>query len=455
MSNTKTVAAVVVAAIVIVAAVAVVVLSNDDEVGVSGEAVAKQLQIRGNVNDDYTIDDKDMELMEKILAKELDPTPLADVNNDGEVNETDKQLLQDLIDRKPGTQVYVLCLDRLGNDITVQVTYPLRNVVTTHTNIQLPVLSVNGGKYMAGYFNSGYKVAESSISENAVDLGGTSREISDAAWANFTALDASVEGGIGALLAATDGIAQITDAREADLNAAGIPMITYESADAMTELNAALTIGFLFGGDCEAMGLKYAQAGWDVVDKVNDVIGGYSDSEKTSYICCNMYIYICQNDSTFNSSPATVGGVPYYTINSEFATKYVGSSSKPMDSTEALSNFKDIGCIINIRSMDWGIDAEAMKETIINNWDHQNKAGPSVEFFKGFEDRLMYIDNLLPGGAKLAYMAHAFYSDKFSEEWADSVLQSYIDMGCETLKGQTLDTIPAYIDYEDYLAAIA
>ena len=37
-------------------------------------------------------------------------------------------------------------------------------------------------------------------------------------------------------------------------------------------------------------------------------------------------------------------------------------------------------------------------------------------------------------------------------EWADGVLQEFIDLGTEPLNGQTMDTIPAYIDYADYQA---
>jgi hypothetical protein len=68
--------------------------------------------------------------------------------------------------------------------------------------------------------------------------------------------------------------------------------------------------------------------------------------------------------------------------------------------------------------------------------------------FVGFLDKLVYIDNLLPGAVKLAYMAHAMYGDHFSREWADGILQEYIDMGTPPLKGQNLDTVLAYIDKE-------
>ena len=89
---------------------------------------------------------------------------------------------------------------------------------------------------------------------------------------------------------------------------------------------------------------------------------------------------------------------------------------------------------------------------IIDTWDHSNSGVSSRQYFKDFEDKLVYVNNLLPGGAKLAYMAHAMYGEDFSREWADSVLQAYIDCGTSPLSGQTLDTVLALITFDDYKA---
>ena len=78
-------------------------------------SVDSKLLIRGNVNDDYTIDGDDMSLLEDVMNgdKKLSDYPYADIDADGNVNETDKALLQDLIDRKAGTVVYIDCLDNM------------------------------------------------------------------------------------------------------------------------------------------------------------------------------------------------------------------------------------------------------------------------------------------------------------------------------------------------------
>ncbi len=453
--QTTMVIAVALVAVIIVAAAGVMLVGNDSSE--SDAAIASKLQIRGNANDDHTIDAQDMAILDDILAgkKEKKDYPLADVNGDGDVNNEDKKLLQDLIDRKAGTTVYVLCIDRSGNDTTVPCTYPLRNVVTFATNAQLPALYANGGQYIAGYFSTTYKTAENSINKDATFLDGTERRLSDAAWKNFTTLAGKLNNDIGAFITDYSAVSHITDLRADDLKAAGIPLIIYKSADAKAEITTVLTLGFLFGGECEKMSVDYAQKSWNVFNQIDKKVGGLKDADRSSYISCTMHIYICQNDSTYNTSGINAGGIPYYKLNADFAAKYKGTTSDKMASTEALSNYKDVDTILNNRSIDWCKDADAYKKTIVDTWDHDNKGVSNAVYFKGFEDKLAYINNILPGAVKVAYMAHALYGDTFSREWADGVLKDFIDMGTNPLKGQSLDTVLAYIDVNDYKKALA
>ncbi len=445
-----------VVAIVVVAGV-VIVNNNNKDSDDKYVAGASHLQIRGNANDDTTIDAKDMEILDKIISQEYkaEDYPLADVNGNGNVDDTDKQLLQDLIDRKAGTKVYVVCLNRDGNTTFQEITYPLRNVVTYGTNAQLPTLYANGGQYVAGYFKSSYTVAEGSISDAARDLKGDARSIPTTAWANFTKLDSDLETGVGALIVDYSGISAITDSYAEDITDGKIPFLVFSSADASAEVTTVLTLGFLFGGECEKMGLDYATKSWEVMNKIGKEVSSISDDKKTTFIACTMYIYICQNDSTFATSAIAAGGMPYYKTNSSFAEAYKGANSVKMASVEALSNYKDIGAIINNRSMDWGLDPSEVKAMIIGSWDHDNAGISSTQYFKGFDNKLAYIDNIMPGAVKVAYMAHALYGDKFSIDYANDVLLQFINSGTLPLKGQTLNTIVPYIDKGIYDKAVS
>ncbi len=458
MASKTAIIAIAVAAVVVVAGVGIAFALNNGSKGPNYANIESKLMIRGNCNGDYAIDNDDMSILKDILNgdKAASEYPLADVNNDGAVNDDDKALLQDILDRKEGINVYVVCLDREGKETTITCKYPLRNGVTYGTNMQMPALFANGGQYVAGYFVSSYDVAEASINENAVDLKGSARTISDKSWGNFTSLDSSLKdkGGVGAILVDYSGIAQITEKRMKDLNDAGIPMICYSSADATDELATVLTLGFLYGGDCEKLGRDYAKIGWDVVALIKEKIT--EDVKKKSYICGTMFIYVCGASSSFNTSATTAGGVAYASLNAEFNKKYTKNSTTMEGNTEALSNYTDADIFINNRSMDWGLKtSDEKKDLIIDTWDHDNKGVSSQVYFSKFLNKLVYVNNLLPGGAKLAYMAHAMYGDIFSLEWADGILKDYIDIGTEPLKDQTMDSVLAYITYDDYKAVTA
>ena len=441
--------------VVIVVAVACVVIFGGGNKSNPADDIETQLQIRGNADANYTIDSRDMDIVNDVIAgkKTLKDYPLADVNGDNKVDETDKKLLQDLIDRKTGTTVYVLCQDVDGEMTTQEVKYPLRNAVTYATNIQLPALYAGGAPYIAGYFSRSYTTAAEKGLDSAVDLKGGTRSITDESWANFTNLDASLRatGGVGALLVDYSGVKELTDQRMSDLEARGIPALIYSSADAEEEITTVLTLGFLFGGDCEKLTVDYAVASWDVLDYIDKTLA--NKSPKTSYISFNMYVYICQNDSTYNYIGQSAGGIPYYKVNSEFADKYKGTGSVKMSGPESLSNYTDVGALINIRSIDWGMTEDEIKDMIVKTWEYDSKGVKSQECFKGFEDRLFYVDNLLPGAVKVAYTAHGLYGDLFTEKWAEGVLSDFIKMNLGPLEGQTVHAILPFLDYDDYKAA--
>ncbi len=234
------------------------------------------------------------------------------------------------------------------------------------------------------------------------------------------------------------------------------PNSIFSSADTTDEITTVLTLGYLFGTDCEQTAVKYAQTSWNVISQVNDAIAGISDDDRQTYIALTMFIYICQNDSTFNTTAATAGGIPYYKVNSTFASAYEGTGSLKMGSTEALSNYSDVDILLNCRSMDWGLsDSSEVNALIIDTWDHYSKSTSYLAYFAGFEDKLVYINNLLPGAVKVAYMAHFMYGDKLSLDWADGVLQDFIDMGLDPLEGQTTSSILSYVTQDTYNAAKA
>ncbi|MFA6870398.1 MAG: hypothetical protein WCQ63_05410 [Methanomethylophilus sp.] len=445
----KTVAVVAVVAVVIIAGVGVYFLAGNNN-NYSAEKLDSKLLICGNANEDLVLDADDTAIIQDIIDRKenmtLENYPMADANNDGKVTNADLTLVNDLIAGNK-TTVYIQCLDYDGNSTVVAADYPLRNVVPFGTNIVEPFLYVGGGQYVAGYFTSSYDNLEYSMSA-AIDLGGSARKISDSAWQNFNNLDATC-GGVGALLIDISGVSQFTDSYRSGLADAQIPVIIYAPADQMQEIGVALTLGFLCGKTTEALGLSYAKLSLEVYKAIQGKVSAVSDDDKASVINFTMGIYVCQNDSTFNQSSSYIGAVPYYKINSDFATVYAGSNSVKMQSVEALADYDNASCLVSNRSLDVGQTDTAA--AWVEMWDKY------VTYFQDLDDYhgLVYINNLLPGACKLAYLAAAAYPELFSDDWANGVMQDFIDGGFTSLEGQTLDTIPTSFDYDDYIAANA
>lgn len=457
--KTMMIAAIAVVAVVIVAGAAAIVINdnNDDN---TPEYISSVLQIRGNADENYKIDSADLAIVQDVLDgnKSLKDYPLADVNNDKKVDQTDLDLLQDIIERKVGTTIHVLSFDIDGNQIDVPVKYPLNNIVPVGTNIIEPLIYIGAGSHIAGYFYSSYKVAEKPMTDHATNLKGPSRGINDASWSKFQDLDVelttSTGTGIGALVLDYS-VKNIDHSYIEDLNAKNIPLLIFSSADAIADIAAATTMSFLLGTETEQIGQTYAVESYKIVDAINAKVSAIPDDQRSNFISLTMNKYICQNDSTFNTTPATAGGIPYYKINAEFAEKYKGNSSTAMESVEALSNYKDVQHLINIKTIDFGI--EDKNKSIKDTWDSKSKKGEQyLDYFKDLSNyhSLVYVNNILPGAVKLAYMAHVLYAEEFTLDWANSVFNTFVGHGFGALEGQSLDTVITLITYDDYEKAL-
>lgn len=471
--STKVIAIAVVAVVVVAGAgVGVYFLLNNNKGG-SSDVVMPDLQICGNANLDKTIDNYDLQIIMDIINgdKSFKDYPLADANGDGEVNNDDRLLVDNIIERKEGTTIYVYCLNTSGDMVSVPVSYPLNNVIPFGTNVVEPSLYAGGGPHTVAYFGkSNYPICESSMVDKigVTVLGdpakSAGRAISDDAWKDLMDLDASLKAAdkkIGAFLLDYSGREALTETFQNDLKSAGIPVLSFASADAISEIRAVLTLSFLYGTTEEALGLNYANTSWKVLEKINSTLSGLKDDDKKTYIAFTMGIYVCQNDSTFNTTGAEAKGLPYYKTNSTFKAAYEGTSSAKMESTEALSNYDDADFMFSNRSIDYGkLTPAAVKKEVKGTWDKKTGDNKYSDFFKNLDNyhNLVYVNNLLPGAVKIAYMAYSMYGADYVElnfAWAESVLQEFIDGGYAPFSGQTVTSTMPIITYAMYEAASA
>lgn len=456
----KTMTIIAVVAIVAIVIVAVAVVSMNPQKDTSKSDVRYALQVMGNADEDTTITSKDVTIIEEIIAGSLSfkDYPYADANNDGKVDKADVDLVKNIVERKNGTKMYVVNVDVSSADqskYVSEVTYPLSKIVPYGVNIVEPIVAIDGGKNVAGYFAKGYPVQEASMMGE--DLKGGSRSIGDAAWKNFLTLDSKVH--VDAFVISYDNKAQLLDTYVDDLVAAGIPLISYAAANPDGEVTAALTIGFLMGGECEKLGKKYADIYENVLDKVDAVTKKKAEANMSNYLSMIMYSSICQNDSTYNNTGAAAGGIPYYKVDSDFAQLYKGTGSTALSTVEGLSNIH-ADKVLNYRSIDQITSSSVVKEEIIETWEHENSKKISAKML--FEhadldnDDFYFINNVLASPIKVAYSAHILYSDSLSKEWANSILQEFIDSGFTSYKGKTItENFITIFNYQDYLDAKA
>lgn len=441
-----------VVAVLLGAGAAVLVFGGNHSNSNSYGAIDSKLQIRGNANNDYTIDSDDMKVLEDVISgdKSKEDYPFADVNADGDVNETDKTLLQKLIDREAGTDVYVSCFDIEKKSCNTKVKYPLDFVVPVGTDM-MTIMWAGGQEKVAGYFWNAYKGMQNT--PFAVQLG-SSPAINDASWKQFQTLDANLKeqqkGGVGAIILNTQ-YASTLAPRSDDISKAAIPVIGYPSADAETEIATILTLGFLFGKATEDKSLEYAELGWNVVKDVKDKVKDMKEEDKKTFIAFCMTSYICQNDSTLNGSALSAGGIHYSKVDSAYAAKYAGTSVSPMGSTEALANYS-ADVMTNFTTQDSVKDSSERASKMIQIWESAKsyyQAHPSYQ-------RTVYVNLTLPDACRIAYCAHALYPELFSLDWANEVMQKYIDAGFEPLKGKTIeDNLITMVTYTDYQNAKA
>ena len=446
----KVIALVAVAAVV--GGAAVVLLSNGGN-GNSSEDLSNiksSLAIYGNANNDYTIDNSDVDLIESLKGKdaaEWKDNPLADVDGDGEISDKDVDLAKKIVNRDPMT-LRVVTYGHDKNKTVQNIQYPLTNFVPFGTNIIGPLLNAGLADKCVGYFYCSYDITWRDI-QGATDLKGPARQIDDTCWKNFQTLDQTTHVGALVVDASTAVDASgISDSRKADIDSAGIPELRYPVADAYQEATAVLTISYLFGGDYEKKGVSYAKITYDIMDEINAKIDAMPASEKKSYIAFTMGCYVCETDSTFNQTPKYVGAIPFSDVNADFKSKYTGTGSVKMSSAETLANYDAVDILLSNRSMDFTETGKTYNDTIIEAWEKYMSYYQSLDSYHD----LHYVNNILPGGLRLAYTANAFYPELFSTSWADSYLEKCMS-SMDTFKGISRDRIVTAFGYEDYLKA--
>ncbi|UAL07411.1 MAG: hypothetical protein KRP56_06175 [Candidatus Methanogranum gryphiswaldense] len=439
MANMKIIAVVVVAVVVI--AGAWIYLVHNDNKGSDSIDVDTALSIMGNANQDYTIDDEDLTIVKDIISgsKSFEEYPLADANNDGTIDSSDVAIVEKLISRE-STIVYVI--DQDSN--VVEMSYPLKNVVTVNVDMTSLFLVIGGLDSIAGYITStDYTSLLGPVYSSDAELltTGNSRSIDSTAYLNIKNIDTELysSGGIGAIFVmTTDNLGGYGS----DFQAAGIPTVIIKCGDPTSSIDAALTIGFLLGTDTEETALNYVDSCYDILDYVSEKVSTVETKE--TCIAFSQYYALCQTESQYTIITELAGG--------NNITQLEGTSSVKLANTEAITQYDGVQHMINFRTMDLINQTDS---DIVSTWEKYMSY-----FFNctSYED-LVYLNAAIPVACRVAYAAEIMYPDLFSG-YADKVFQEFVDEFMGYLNDAQSDgdfdvtqDVTTTITYSDYIAA--
>ena len=433
-----------VAVVVVVAAAAVLLLGGGGKNYENIEMTS--LPIYGNANEDYTIDQKDVDLIRSNIGGDLSKYPYADADGDGMITEDDVLVVEKLI---KGENTTIRFIDQYvydtGNTHILEIGYPLNNVVTVNPDMTQLTFMFDGDEKVAGYVashdsyvNTFYKIDNNGFSRH---LGSSARIIESAEWEDLKNLDSELysEGGIGAIFAYND--AALGDYKD-DLQAAGIPVIYIRCTDPIHSIDATMLIGFLFGPEYFQKALDYANDSRKAIVDVTEAVEKLDDNERTKFIALCMWRYISQHESQYTKIGTQAGGVDIANLE--------GNGSVPLNDVEAITIYNDkIDYILNCRTMDCKIVAPS--------YLFDNSSIDIIKKSSEFEN-MFFLNLSIPTPCRVMYVAAMFYPDIVSMSDAHKYFQTMVDKYLSYLNETVADhdfnvvqDMTTIVTYQDYL----
>ncbi|MBR7152349.1 MAG: hypothetical protein IKD00_01210 [Candidatus Methanomethylophilaceae archaeon] len=400
--NTKQIAVVGVVAVLIVAAVAVVIMNLDD--GGKNADIEASLAIGGNVDNDYRIDSKDMEILDKILNDEIssEEYPLADVDGNGTIDQADKTYLQKILDDEMDS---VFVTDSYGN--VQEISYPLDNIITVNADMAMLVSNLGAVDRVAGYIASDYPVEQTLLrNSDAIDIS-SGRQVKEAEYKAIRDIESDLDKK-GEKIGAIFYYSSSALGYKADFEAAGIPILNVYCTSPESNADAYATYGYLFGGEYVQKGIDMCQYCYNVYDHIKNKVG---DREKVTALGLNMNFYVCNNESQYADIIRFAGGVHVFT--------QPGDGSEKVTTPEGITDYDGmIDYMFNFSTQD------LVNVDPLDLWKNNSKI-KVLEASAQFED-MVWINCSMPVVVRVAYVAEIMYPDLF-EGYGDQVFQEFID----------------------------
>lgn len=449
MKSNTTVIAIAVIAVVAIAGAAVFLLNNSSDD--SGDLLDKiPLPVYGNADENDIIDEKDITLIERMIAEEipLSEYPFADADRDDKITSADAAIVKKLI---AGESTKVTFIDQydlvIGKNYRhVTVDYPLTNLVTQNADMLMLTMMIDADDCVAGYIaniknypNQFYKVTHNGVSKQ---IGTTARQIAAADWEGIKNLDVELhEKGseIGAILVHSD---QALGDYKDDIIEAGFNLIYLRATDPFYSLDASILLGFLLGPDYAVKAKAYADDCKNTIDEIEKKVSSVPEKDKKAFISLCMVCYIAQDESQYTKLGTFAGG--------SAAVDIKGTTSVKLQDVEAITKYNDkIDYMINCSTQDCAIITPDVL------WED---AGCKYMAKSTHFHDMVWINMSMPVSCRVMYIASVFYPDIVSHADADAYFQnmvdkymSYLDKTVEDGDFEVTEDMFTTCTYNDYL----
>mgnify|MGYP001126390837 FL=1 len=407
--NTKQIVAVFVVAVIVIAAAAVVLSRNngdDSTPPVSGEVQSGAFY--GNVNGDSRVDETDKSVIESIIDGEytLEDYPLADANLDGVVDQNDLDVVDSVINNEQ-TTVYVVN----ATNNAVAVPYPIGNfAVSAGTNMKsiISILGLGDMDNLKGVALDTGDVSDVLDSKlgSALDEGRITCLTEDSRKLTAESLNLLTQNRIDLVFSEESGMSTEAEVVSAIENL-GISYLEFNLMNYDDQIMAISSMGILLG--CEDEAERYISWSQGVLDAIRESEGNQYGTK--TVLCVVMSNSVSGSSSDYYAASEMAGG--------DNLADWEDSTKKFNEGDNWLLDGKyNADYIFHFRTL---VYPDGMSQDDIAKY-----AGYFEDTYTYQNDGYYLINGSLPLPVRLAVMAETMYGDCFDEGWSQSIFQEYV-----------------------------
>ncbi|MGN1045445.1 MAG: ABC transporter substrate-binding protein [Candidatus Methanomethylophilaceae archaeon] len=438
-ANTTKIVAVIVVIVVACAGVGTFMILNKDNG--NDINITAALEVYGNANGDYKIDESDITVIQKIIDGEegytLEKYPLADAYYDSVVDEKDIEQVRKIIDggNSDGTQMSVWHINHTTADekqYVAETKWPVSKVIGNGAANALIIYEMVGiRENIAGINYSASSPPDSivySYYNKMPSLGSSTMYLTE------DLLTECVENNPGTTAVITadnkgylDGTKGVSEKYIEETLGLDVIRIEHAAVDPEDYASAILTVGFLFNKNTKA----YEAAEW--VQNVFDHIESETSkaTEKVRVAATSYYSYLSARNSDYADVTVAAGGEYTLWESSKSSIYFMDSGSYTAD-PEILKPEYQPDVIIALRTSAFlGLAKDgASWYGDESNWNVSTMQSQLKNFnvFECYGSKNVYtISGDIPVVARVLYSAAIMYPDLISMEYADQMHQEFVD----------------------------